>query len=151
MKFTTGQKVRIKSTDLEAFYATPGTNGWHQVVDPFGVARYFHEKNLEAVCDDDFAALRAENERLKTENADLAEGIRQLALRVADKNAPRSSGPRVWGFDDPEPDGVLKVEDVDGDIWALGDDGRWHISEGSSGCDWEDLVLVNGPLTEVVE
>lgn len=59
--------------------------------------------------------------------------------------------PRTWNAGDPEPAGVTKVEDVDGDPWLRRADGKWYLGEyGATPNDWRQLVTDLAPLTEVL-
>jgi hypothetical protein len=59
--------------------------------------------------------------------------------------------PRVWNAGDPEPEGVEKVADDDGDLWVrAGSEWQWTDDEGvRMTAFWDGLTEV-GPLTEVL-
>lgn len=79
-----------------------------------------------------------------------ADELRQLrdAIDVALKAltssmpAPSDSGP--WKNGDPEPTGVTRVRDRDGDIWVRGER-KWSWNGDRIG--WADLVRQYGPVT----
>jgi len=54
--------------------------------------------------------------------------------------------PRVWHTGDPEPEGVTRVRDREGDEWVKGDDGGW-----GSRMHFTTISDDYGPLTEVLD
>lgn len=68
------------------------------------------------------------------------------AAQHAEIQAPAE--PRVWQAGDPEPDGVIHVEDRDGDIWTRRTDGSWSSPETREFL-WEHIARKWAPLTEV--
>jgi len=56
---------------------------------------------------------------------------------------------RVWHRNDPEPDGVNRVTDIDGDEWGKAN-GKWRHPHAGPSRAWANLIVAYGPLTEVI-
>jgi hypothetical protein len=70
---------------------------------------------------------------------------------------------RVWHAGDPEPEGVERVRDSDGDVWVLRPTGLWRMEANVKaghpetsmlgaprGAEWVELAAAWEPLTEVL-
>lgn len=82
--------------------------------------------------------------QLREFHAAISEAVKYM--EVPDVEKPTE--PRSWRIGSPEPTGVTKVVDCDGDVWEAIGDGGWRLGADSLIHRWGDLLRSYGPVTE---